>query len=202
MNRQPYCRGDHPCGAAATPSLVKQYVYCPTLPWLEVRVGRLEHPTPSMESAVLTADEKEEIAREVGIPPPYRVEVPLECPELRLRGVIDLVAGPHGRRGYWIMEAKKHPRRPRASKHFQAQLLAYALLATKTLGPVYRATLYIGGATKTLDINQRHLQTAEKLVKKTLKTVEEEEPPLTRQPPQKCRYCFYRKLCPNANPHL
>ena len=185
-----YTSGD----ALVTATMVKQYSYCPTLPWLESRIGLLEPLTPSMETARITADEKEAIARELGLPEPLRIETPVHDPELGATGVIDVIAGESR---VDILEIKAHPRHPRRAKHFLNQLLVYALLAHRNIAPVHRAILYIGGETIEITINNYHLTKAKKLIEKTRQTIQNEDPPLLNQPPQKCKYCHYKTLCPN-----
>jgi CRISPR/Cas system-associated exonuclease Cas4 (RecB family) len=74
---------------------VKDYIFCPALAWIKARMRYVEPPTPSMESGKSKADAqfKLKIAEELGLPKPWRVEVPVRSPRLGLSGVIDLVAG-------------------------------------------------------------------------------------------------------------
>lgn len=173
---------------------VKQYSYCPAIPWIYSHVASYEPPTPSMEKGVIGADEKEEIARQLGLPKPWRIEVHLRSRELGLSGSVDIVAGS---RKLVVVEVKRLKRRIRASRHFRVQLMVYALLANQTLGPVREAILYLGGEIHRYDVTQRDLQEARRLVESTRRAMDSEDPPTPSQPPSKCSYCWFRRFCPS-----
>jgi len=178
--------------ATVTPTDVKDYVYCPVIPWARRAYGLAEPPTPSMEEgAAVTAEEKVEEARGLGLPEPFRVEVALRSPLLPLEGVVDVVAG----RGRLRVLEVKRVRRP--GRHHTAQLKAYALLVETAMGPVEEALLSLGGGRSLrLRVTGETLGEARRLVEETWRTVYSEEPPPARQPEAKCRYCFYRSICP------
>ncbi len=175
-----------------TPTDVKDYVYCPVIPWLRRALGLVEPPTPSMEEgARVTADEKLAEAEALGLPGPHRVEVYLRSGVLPLEGVVDLVAG---RKRLRVLEVK---RVARPARHHLAQLKAYALLVETSMGPVEEAILALknGGAVR-LRVTGETLKEAQSLVEAALEAVYSDEPPTASQPEAKCRYCFYRSLCP------
>ena len=174
-------------------SLVKQYSYCPAIPWINWRLNLYEDPSPSMETGRMTAEEKEEIARRLGLPEPWRIEVRVSDAQLRLSGVIDVVAG---RRRLTIVEVKRYPRRPSRSRHFRDQLMLYALLANNSLGPVREAILVLGSNAQRYRVTGEDLERARRLVEAARRVIESEEPPRPRMPPRKCRYCWYRRVCP------
>lgn len=180
-----------------TPSDIKNYAYCPVIPWVEANLGVREPPTPSMESALgaATASFKERVAGELRLPKPWRIEVPLSSSRLRLRGVVDVVAG---ERRLVVLEVKVFDRRLSRAGHFRAQLLAYALLVNETMGPVGEAILYLGGRVYRLHVGDRELEEARRMLEKARRAVESPEPPLVQQPEAKCRYCWHRRWCPVA----
>lgn len=179
--------------ATITPTDVKDYVYCPVIPWLRRAYGLVEPPTPSMEEgSSVGAEEKIVEARRLGAPEPLRVEVALRSPVLPLEGVVDVVAG--GRR-LWVVEVKR-VRRP--ARHHLAQLKAYALLVETALGSVEEAVLAVRGvgAAARLRVTGELLGEARRLVEAAWRAVYSEEPTPVEQPEAKCRYCFYRSICP------
>ncbi len=174
---------------------VKDYIFCPALAWVKARMGYVEPPTPSMESGKSKADAqfKLRVAEELGLPKPWRVEVPVRSSELGLAGVIDLVAG---ERRLVVAEVKAFRRRIQWSRHFRVQLALYALLAGE-LGYVREAILYMGGDIYRIPVSSNLLDEARRALEGYRMVLDSEEPPNVRQPEPKCRYCWYRRLCPS-----
>ena len=185
-------------GPWITPTEVKEYTYCPMIPWLHHYTGLRTEPTPSMEAGKERADAeyKARIAEQLGLPQPHRIEVQLEDPQLRLRGTIDILAGT---KTHTVVEVKAYKRPRHKARHYRAQLLTYALLAHRTIGPVRRAILVLGNETITYTITTHELNEAKTLIQKLRETLASEEPPRVRQPKPKCQYCWYRRICPRAN---
>ena len=174
---------------------LKEYEYCPAIPWIHRYVGLRTQPTPSMESARERADAsyKEEVAGKLGLPRPYRIEYPIRSRSLGLSGVIDVLAGD---RRYYVLEVKAY-RRPRARlRHFRIQLLAYALLVNTELGPVREAILYNGGEVIRVPVTKESLSRVRRILAGLRAALESEEPPQPNQPGQKCSYCWYKRICP------
>ena len=185
-------------GPWITPTEVKEYTYCPMIPWLHHYTGTRTEPTPSMVAGKekADADHKARVAESLGLPRPHRIEVPLEDPRLRLRGIIDVLAGD---KTLTVVEVKAYKRPKHRARHYRAQLLAYALLAHNTIGPVRRAILVLGDKPVTYRITTHELEEAKTLIQNLKKTLENEEPPRVRQPKAKCQYCWYRRICPHSN---
>lgn len=187
-------------GSPVAASDLKDMEYCPVIPWIKARMGYTEPPTPSMEAGrAVDADYKERVAGELGLPRPYRLEVPLKSPRLGLSGVVDVVAGEGP---YYVLEVKAFRRR--WWRHFRLQLLAYALLVMDTMGPVREAILYMGGRAYKVPVNERTVEETLAAIDRLRGILESEDPP---QPPAaraKCAYCGYARLCPvrpTLNPH-
>jgi CRISPR-associated exonuclease Cas4 len=175
-----------------TPLDVKQYVYCPVIPWLIRNLGVREVETFSMAEARKLRALKLQSVQRLGLEPPVRVEVPMRSPELRLRGVADIVSGS---RRLVVVEVKAYPRR--GYEHFKWQLLTYALLAERCLGPTKAAILVLGERARAWDVTLEALKAAEALVQKTIRAVESEKPPEAK-PSAKCASCWYRRYCPHT----
>ena len=175
-----------------TPLDVKQYAYCPVIPWLTRNFGLREAETFSMAEARKLKALKLQSVQLLGLEPPVRVEVPMRSPELRLRGVADIVSGS---RRLVVVEVKAYPRRE--YEHFKWQLLAYALLAERCLGPTRAAVLVLGSRVRAWDTTLEALKAAEALVRKTIRAVESEKPPEAK-PSAKCASCWYRRYCPRT----
>lgn len=178
-----------------TPWDVKQYTYCPVIPWIIHHLGVSEPPTESMTlGGEVDASYKEEVAGKLGLPKPWRIEVELEDHELRLHGRVDIIAG---RRRLIVVEVKRYRRV--SVEHYRAQLLAYTLLVARRLGPVVKTILVHGDKTIEYPVTGKDIDLAKKLVKKTVNVVEGEKPPITNQNPRKCSTCWYKRYCPHYN---
>ncbi len=178
-----------------TPWDIRQYTYCPLIPWIIHHLGITEPPTESMEiGGEVNAEQKQEIAKKLKLPKPWRIEVWLEDRKLGLHGKIDILAGT---KRLIVVEVKKYTRK--GIEHYKNQLLAYALLATRKIAPVTKAILVLGNKTIQYPITHQDLKQAEKLVQKTRKTITSEQPPTTNQNPNKCKTCWYKKYCPHHN---
>ncbi len=99
-----------------------------------------------------------------------------------------------------VAEVKAFKRRRDRLKHFKTQLLAYALLVNESIGIVREAILYHGGEVLRVGVTWDMLVNIEKKVRKLRAIIESEKPPQVTQPRQKCTYCWYRRVCPTANP--
>ncbi len=174
--------------------LAKQYVYCPAIPWIIQTTGYREPPTPSMETGKLDAAFKESIAKRLGLPKPWRIEIELQDGKLGLRGMVDIVAG---QSPFKVVEVKRYYRRSGRERHFRAQLMVYALLVSRTLGPVDEAILVLGGKTSVYTVTREDLRSAEQIVEETRRILTREEPPKPFASEAKCNYCWYRRFCPS-----
>jgi len=175
-------------------SLVKQYSYCPVIPWINQVLGYVEDPTPSMDLGRVDASYKEEVARELKLPRPWRIEVPLHSINLGVGGVVDIIAG-DGR--FTVVEVKAFRRSLRRSRHFRDQLMLYALLVNEVLGPVRDAILYMGGLVYRFTVTQHDLDRMHRLINSVRRIIDSESPPRPKGNARKCGYCWYRRVCPN-----
>ncbi len=173
--------------------MAKQYAYCPVIPWIMAAMGFSEPPTPSMESGRLNAFQKEEIAAELRLPKPWRIEYEVVSSRLGLRGRVDIVAGGGP---YIVVEVKRYARRVKRLGHFKAQLMVYALLVSDVLGPVREAILVVGRKPLVYTVTGGDLRRAARMVEETRRVLVSEEPPRTTARPEMCEYCWYRRLCP------
>ncbi len=165
-----------------TPWLVKQYIYCPVIPWLIANFGLHEPPTESMKQG---GEERE--AKGLG-------QVKVRSRKYGVQCVIDEVLYDFKGKPV-IVEYKKF----KSKKHlrYKIQLLTYALLAQETLGPVRKAILKMGEKTIEYEITQENMEVAKRILEETRKTITSEKPPKPIRNPRKCASCWYRKICPH-----
>ncbi len=173
--------------------LVKEYVYCPMIPWIITHYNIVEQPTTSMEDgANLDIDYKEETIKELGLPYDtiaYEKEILLPD-NIFLK--IDAILRKHNE--YTIVEIKRY-RRKRYSDQ-KAQVKTYAYLLTKHGKPVHNVVLV---QDKKIVYKRRieeiDLETIKKTIEQLQKLIDSDKPPKIK-PTRKCWSCWYRKICP------
>lgn len=170
---------------------VKQYEYCPTIPWIRANHLVEEPATPSMTMGRLSLEEKEAVARELGLPRPVRFEVPVASRRLGAAGVVDVVAGS---RRLTVVEVKRFYRR--SYRHFETQLKFYAYLVSYEIAPVHRAVLKLGDRVVEYAVEAEDLRRVEELVGRVRGVVESPSPPPANTDPARCSMCWYRRYCP------
>ncbi|MEM1644181.1 MAG: CRISPR-associated protein Cas4, partial [Desulfurococcaceae archaeon] len=123
-------------GNGLTPSIVKQYVYCPVIPWIMNTYNALEPPTDSMR-----------MGKEV-----INVEGRgcIKAVSKLGSAVIDEVVDEG--RGKRIVEHKAY--RSRSIHRYVAQALAQYIIAREKIRGVRRVTISCGGRNVTLLITQ------------------------------------------------
>jgi len=170
---------------------VKQYVYCPLIPWIKEHVGVVEPPDINMELGKPEGP-KEDVLIRLGVPKPWRYDVYLRNTDLMIVGVVDLVGGV---KKLEVVEFKLFNRR--RYSHFTSQLLFYAYLVSKSLGPVHKAHIVLGKNTITYYVTEETLRHVERLVERVREVKTGDDPPRgVRQDPHKCGLCWYRRYCP------
>ena len=175
-------------------ALLKEHQWCPMIPWLVVNAAAAPPETPSMRSGRHAHHEglAEEVARRLGYQRP-RYNVALESRELGLYGTVDILSP----EDHELVEAKQHLARPQ--HHHLAQLKAYTALALYNTIPIDRAHLATPrGIAATIKATSHVIRDTEALAQRLHETVENPDPPPVTQPPAKCRYCRYRRICPYA----
>ena len=180
-------------------SLVKEYEWCPLIPWIAFNTGFTPPITPSMAMGLEGHGPDgrllEKAAKALGYQNP-QYNIYLEDPRLEVAGTLDILAAEERE----IAEVKKTNRRkPQAQEKLQAAI--YALLAYRNGFRVEKANIVLVDAQEKitiapLEVTGELLARAEKKVRELWETVTSPIPPLVLQAPEKCRYCRYRRKCP------
>ena len=119
---------------------VRQYIYCPMIPWLKANYSIEEPPTYSMELGNnIEKEHKESLAKKLRLPKPWRFNVVIQDVKEGLVGVIDILAG---KGPYIVVEIKAFKRN--SYEHYITQLLLYTYIVNKVLGPVRDSYLILG----------------------------------------------------------
>jgi len=175
-------------------TMVKEYCWCPTIPWIIYSYGVEPPTTPSMDAGTELRKvlRLEEVADRLGLPHPRRYEAFLASRKLGIHGYVDIVAGSNR---FIVVEVKAFP--SKRWKHFRYQLLAYALLVNATMGPVRRAILAMGSRAIDIEVTQHEIEKTKRIIEEVRKVILSPEPPRVTPIENKCRYCRYRRLCPH-----
>ncbi|RLE90436.1 MAG: CRISPR-associated protein Cas4 [Thermoprotei archaeon] len=169
------------CNPAPTPWLVKQYIYCPVIPWIIVNYGVQEPLTESMKQGKEEVEVKGE------------GQVRIRSRKYGFQCVIDEVK--YDSKGKpVIVEYKKF--KPKKHLRYKIQLLTYTLAAQETIGPVRKAVLIMGSKKVEYEITEENLKTAKRILRETEKVLNMEKPPIPKINFRKCSSCWYRKFCP------
>lgn len=175
-----------------TPWMVKQYFYCPAIPWIVRNYGVVEPPTESMkEGKNLTYEEKIRRLKKAGIKGRVELETSLKSTKYNIQGKVDAIA--REERKAVVVEIKAYKDR-RVFRH-KMQLLTYALLAQDNIGPVHQAILILGGKNLKYIISHEELETLKRVLERIRETILSEKPPRTVKS-EKCYSCWYSRVCP------
>ncbi|MEM4926155.1 MAG: CRISPR-associated protein Cas4 [Thermofilaceae archaeon] len=173
-----------------TPWDVKQYVYCPAIPWIARNFGVREPETLSMRLGREERQRRLSTLEALGLEPPIRLDVEMYSLKLLMAGTADAVAGS---RRLTVIEVKAFKRKTLA--HFRAQLMAYALLSEECLGPTVKAVLLAAGRALAFDVDGEALREARRLAARVREVIEGERCPSVERG-ARCLSCWYRRFCP------
>ncbi len=173
-----------------TPTMIKDYIYCPALVWMKHNYETKKQATPSMQAGKTT--NLKEYAKKLGLPNPILIEKCLEDKELGLSGCPDIIAGEKNR---IVLEVKRFPRKKSYAQYFLVQAKAYAVLVERILGNVKQYGLVLGEELYLYQYHQKDQKEIEKIVEKISKILQKQHFPQTTQNSRKCVACDYVKEC-------
>lgn len=165
---------------------VRQWSWCPVIPWIRSVYGVTEPPTYSMSEGV--GIDPCEAATLAGLPVPIRCEVLVRHPKLPAYGQVDVVAGEGP---YAVAEVKAFKRRD--FSHYLEQLRYYTWLVNDAVGPVREAYLIMGRQIKRYVVDRDFLLRGMMAAESVIKVKSLEEPPMGRR--DRCWACWYRRYC-------
>lgn len=164
-----------------SPSLLKQYIYCPVIPWINSFLMIKEPTTDSMK---------------IGL---EECKPPQDTGQLYLRNkrgssIIDEITNKRGSRV--IIERKKYA--SHNYSRYTAQVVASYLIARVSLPGIRYAMLEVSNKQLLIELNEDLVEDVEKLIEKLEKVLTREKPPDTKPSPAKCKSCWYMKYCPHS----
>ncbi|MET1159368.1 MAG: CRISPR-associated protein Cas4 [Thermoprotei archaeon] len=160
------------------PVLVKQYVYCPVIPWIIAKYGVCEPPTDSM---VLGLEEKTTSGE-------GQVRIRTRRGATRIDEIVEY----NGSQA--IIEHKKY--RSRSIHRYLVQAMTEYLIARDAIEDIEYIVLDNGGDKRVFRIEEDLIEETEKIIEKYMKTINSDKPPQPVRNPAKCKWCWYSRFCP------
>lgn len=165
---------------------LKDYTYCPVIPWIRKKLGWREPITFSQK----VGKKLDVRALTSFIPDPKFYEVFLKDKSTGLVGIADVIGKDV------VAEVKAFPKK-RLVYHFRTQLLAYAYLAERNGYRVRNAVLVTGDRERlNIEVRKEHLEYVEKLAKRLADFLDDDSPPVANPSLGQCKACQYRRVCP------
>ena len=158
------------------PSLIKEYVYCPVIPWIINKYGVVEPLTDSMA----IGREEHDASRQV------RVK--------GKRGVAILDELIEKRDGKVIIERKIF--RSHSIHRYLAQVITQYLIALEKINGIKEIILINGEDKHVFEITDDLVEEVKKIIGNCLKSMEDDKPPEPTVDRRRCGFCWYRRFCP------
>lgn len=163
-----------------SPSILKQYVYCPMIPWINATLMIREPVTDSMR---IGAED---------------IEPPDGVGQLHVRtragsAIVDEIVDVRGSK--MIIEKKKY--RSHNYSRYTAQAVGTYIVIRERIQGVRYAKLEIADRQLVLELSEDLVEDIEGLLEKLRDTIVRERPPETKPNPMKCSSCWYKRYCPH-----
>jgi len=161
-----------------SPSMVKQYIYCPVIPWINSVYGIYEPVTDSMR-----------IGREKS------VEKGVGQVRVSSNGSTTVIDELVREGGEYILVEYKTFKSKSIHRHL-AQALAAYIIASRKIPGVKKIRLSMEGKTITITPSQQQIEEIAQIIERTKQATTSDKPPPPTTNRSKCQKCWYRKICP------
>ncbi len=161
--------------------MVKQYIYCPIIPWIIAKYNLYEPPTDSMILGALPEE-----------PVEGRGQVLVRSRKYHASTLIDEVVVNNNET--ILVEYKKYL--PKSIHRYLEQLKTEALIAQEALGAIHKIKLIIDNIGREYMFTEDFIEDAERILEKVAMTITSDSPPPPIRNPKKCNSCWYKKFCP------
>jgi len=162
-----------------TPSTIKQYSYCPVIPWIQTWFKIQEPYTDSML-----------LGREAYTQLKGRGQVYVST--RKGATVLDEVVK---EKKYCVIVERKAFKSHNYSRYVEQAATSY-LIAREKMQRVRKLRLEVQGVAKEIELTEDLIHDVEGIVESASKTLASEKPPHTRPDPRKCSSCWYKRFCP------
>ncbi|MEM0378820.1 MAG: Dna2/Cas4 domain-containing protein [Thermosphaera sp.] len=163
---------------SVSPSMVKDFIYCPIIAWIRLKYNVAEPATDSMKEGrnVKVSDGKGQL-------------------KLSSNGMVTLVdeivkRGKH----LMIIERKKFP--TRSLHRYMAQLAVTSYIASRRIKGLRTMALEIAGSLRELELSGDAMDGAKEHFRRVKVQEARDRPPPTIPEPSRCKWCWYRRFCP------
>lgn len=161
-----------------TPSMVKDYVYCPIIAWIRLKYNVIEPLTDSMREG-----RNMKVSEGRGQFKLASDGVATLVDELVKRG-----------RHFVVIEKKKF--KTKSMHRYIVQLAVASYIASRRIKGVRTMGLEIAGSMKELELSSDVIESAREHVGRVKAQGTRDKPPSTLPIPSRCRWCWYRRFCP------
>ena len=166
---------------AISPSMVKQYVYCPVIPWIMAKYNLQEPQTDSMILGAVPEKPVED-----------RGQILVKSRKHRASTIIDEVRIINNETT--LIEYKKYP--TKSIHRYLEQLKTEALIAQESIGPIRRVKLIINNKEREYVLTEDFIEDAGRILDKLLGILARDSPPQPVRNTKICSSCWYKKFCP------
>lgn len=163
-----------------SPTLVKQYSYCPVIPWIQAILGVYEPPSDSM---IIGRDRVK----------PVEGQGQVYVSSMRGSTVIDEVLDE--REGRVLVEKKAY-RSHNYSRYVEQAITSY-IVASERIHGVRKIRLIVQDESRDIEVSKDLVEDVEHIVELLEKTLKNEKPPPSKPNKRKCTPCWYKRYCPH-----
>jgi CRISPR-associated exonuclease Cas4 len=163
-----------------SPTLIKQYSYCPVIVWIQIWFNVQEPLTDSMT-----------IGRESIKPPKGKGQIYISTS--RGATIIDEVLE---NSDYKILVERKAYKSHNYSRYIEQVVTSYIIAREKIHG-IRRVKLIVQDSERELELSEDLVKDVENITKLVEEVLKNEKPPVTKPDLKKCISCWYKRYCPH-----
>ena len=163
-----------------SPTLIKQYSYCPVIVWIQAWLSVQEPLTDSMA-----------IGRESIKPPEGKGQ--LYVSTSKGATLIDEVLENNG---YKTLVERKTYKSHNYSRYIEQVVTSYIIAKEKIHG-IRKVKLVVQDSERELELSEDLIKDVENITKLVEEILKSEKPPVTKPDLKKCISCWYKRYCPH-----
>jgi len=163
-----------------SPTLIKQYSYCPVIVWMQVWLSVQEPLTDSMA-----------IGKESTKPPEGRGQLYISTNKGAT--IIDEILEKDNHK---VLVERKAYKSHNYSRYVEQVVTSYIIIREKIPG-IRKVRLIVQGSERELELSEDLIKEIENITKLVEETMRSEKPPAIRPDPKKCVSCWYKRYCPH-----
>lgn len=162
-----------------SPTVIKQYSYCPVILWIQTWLCTVEPVSDSMKIGAETVK-------------PLAGKGQIYVRSGAGSAVIDELV--NDGKSKTIIERKAF--KSHNYSRYVEQVVTSYLVARKVIPGIRRAVIEVEESSKVIDLNQDLVEDVEKIIEKAREIITKETKPPNPTSKRKCTSCWYKKYCP------